>query len=278
MSSSSCGVRPPASSKVVVLLFIMTVGRLRAVMGIAIRAAAMPGQRRLVYLCAVLVGAETGLGDQAGRHRRPAPPPGRHVSLSERGRLRDDAHRHATHLQDRPRRPGWSPPWRRLCLVPVRGSPSAGTSCGRSMRTPAPGRRSSSRSTSCAGAFGSPSATFLPPGAPGGLMKPQVQAGRPPLPRTGRGSASIMSSSWMAPRRPSAASRMSPRTCVPAARAARTLTACSQPPLELRHNVARTSPFICCVIARQSAGCPGGKNGASGDAHLVPGFSYRLQE
>jgi hypothetical protein len=30
MSSSSCGVRPPASSKVLVLLFIMTVGRLRA--------------------------------------------------------------------------------------------------------------------------------------------------------------------------------------------------------------------------------------------------------
>jgi hypothetical protein len=30
-------------------LFMMTVGRLRAVMGIAIRAAAMPGQRRLVY-------------------------------------------------------------------------------------------------------------------------------------------------------------------------------------------------------------------------------------
>jgi hypothetical protein len=42
MSSSSCGVRPPASSKVVVLLFIMTAGRLRTVMGIAIRAAARP--------------------------------------------------------------------------------------------------------------------------------------------------------------------------------------------------------------------------------------------
>jgi hypothetical protein len=51
-----------------------------------------------------------------------------------------------------------------------------------------------------------------------------------------------------------------------------TLRACSQPPLELRHNVVRASPFICCVIARQSAGCPGGKNGASGDAHLVPGL------
>jgi hypothetical protein len=62
----------------------MTVSRLRAVMGIATRAAARPGQRRLVHLCAVLIGAEIGLGDQAGRHRRPAPPPGRHVSLSER--------------------------------------------------------------------------------------------------------------------------------------------------------------------------------------------------
>ncbi len=94
----------------------------------------------------------------------------------------------------------------------------------------------------------------LSPGAPVGLMTPHVQAGRPPLPRAGSRIASIMSSSRMALRWPSAASRMSPRTCVPAARAARTLTACSQPPLELRHNVARTSPFICCVIARQSSG------------------------
>jgi hypothetical protein len=38
-----------------------------------------------------------------------------------------------------------------------------------------------------------------------------------------------MSSARMALRRPGAASRVSPRTCVPAARAARTSTACSQP-------------------------------------------------
>ena len=39
----------------------MKAGRLRAVLGIAIRAAARPGQRHLVYLCAVLVGAAIGL-------------------------------------------------------------------------------------------------------------------------------------------------------------------------------------------------------------------------
>ena len=80
MSSSSCGVRPPASSKVAVLLFIMTVSRLRAVMGIATRAAARPGQRRLAHLCAVLAGSammltamqltfRTAPGGPGGRHR-----------------------------------------------------------------------------------------------------------------------------------------------------------------------------------------------------------------
>ena len=176
MSSSSCSVRPPASSKVVVLLFIMTVGRRRAVMGIGIHPAAMPGQRRLVYLCAVLVGAETGLGDQAGRHRRPAPPPGRHVSLCERGRA---SAMMLTVMQFTLRTAPGGPGGR--TVAPTVPSASSRVTIGRhamcrSMGTLAPGRRSISRSTSCAGAFGSPSATFLPPGAPGGLMKPQVQA------------------------------------------------------------------------------------------------------
>jgi hypothetical protein len=35
--------------------------RLKAMMDIAIRAAARPGQRRLVYLCAVLAGVAAGL-------------------------------------------------------------------------------------------------------------------------------------------------------------------------------------------------------------------------